>query len=282
MTTRRDFLATLAAAMAASKLGHVRSLAAATLPDRLPRIGIQLYTVRSLASKDLEGTLAALAGIGYNEVEFAGYFGRTPDKIKATLAANNLKSPSTHLGLPATDDAWSATLDNVSAMGHQWAIVASVDEKARKALGDWPGLADRFNQLGAKAKERGLRFGYHNHNTEFAKFGNQTALDVLISNTDPKLVDFEMDIYWVVKGGGDPLDLIKRYPGRFPLMHVKDASPAPELKMVDVGSGTIDFGRIFAQAKSSGMTHTFVEHDMPADPMATATNSYRYLAKLEY
>ena len=105
---------------------------------------------------------------------------------------------------------------------------------------------------------------------------------LLLSKTDPKLVDFEMDIYWVVKGGGDPLALFKRYPHRFPLMHAKDATAAPARAMVDVGAGTIDFAKIFGRANLSGMKHVYAEHDSPADSMQSATRSYRHLAALKY
>jgi sugar phosphate isomerase/epimerase len=282
MATRRDFLTTLAATLGATALARTpRVLGARSLPPHLSHIGLQLYTLRSLTSKDLDGTLAKVAAIGYDEVEFAGYFGRTPEQIRALLAANHLKSPSTHVGLPANDDAWKKVVDDSKTIGHEWIVVPSLDNARRVTPDDWARVADRFNHLAAIAKSAGMRFGYHNHNSEFAKVGDGTALDVLISKSDPALVDFEMDIYWVVKGGGDPFDLIKRYPGRFPLMHVKDATPAPELRMTDVGSGIIDFRKIFALDHTSGMKHIFVEHDEPSDPIVSATNSYKYLASVK-
>lgn len=281
MATRRDFLATMAATLGAATLACAPRLQALQFSARLPHIGIQLYTVRSLMSKDFDGTLAKIAGIGYDEVEFAGYFGRTPDQVRAALTANKLRSPSTHLGIPASEDAWKKTLDDAKAIGHEWVIVASLPPAMHANPDDWPRVADRFNQLGKAAKEAGLRYGYHNHSVELQRIDDTTPLDVLLDNTDPSLVDFEMDLYWVVKGGGDPLDFIKRHPHRFPLMHAKDASPAPELAMRDVGSGTIDFGKIFAEQKMSGMQHVFVEHDSPTDAFASATNSFKYLASLK-
>jgi len=232
--------------------------------------------------KDVDGTLARIAEIGYNEVEFAGYFGRTPAQIRAALDANHLSAPSAHIDLPASNDAWSKTLDTASAMGHQWVVVPSLDASVGRSLDGWQKMAERFNGLGTRAQERGLRFAFHNHAAEFTPVGDGTGLDVLISQTDPKLVDFEMDIYWVVKGGADPIALIDKYPHRFPLMHVKDASAAPGLAMMDVGKGTIDFARIFARADTSGMQHTFVEHDEAVDPIESARSSYRYLADLRY
>lgn len=281
MPTRRDFLATLGgAALGATALA--RALEAQVVGDVLPAIGIQLYTLRSLTSRNLNGTLERVAQIGYREVEFAGYFGRTPQQIRALLQANKLTSPSTHIGMPATDDAWKKTLDDASAMGHAWVVLPWLDAGMRKTPDDWQRAAERFNKLGEAAKQSGLRFAYHNHDFELARVADGTGLDILISRTDPTVVDFEMDIYWVVKGGGDPLDYIKRHPRRFPLLHVKDATAAPERKMADVGSGTIDFAQIFARGKVSGMRHVFVEHDLPANAILSATSSYKHLAALKY
>jgi sugar phosphate isomerase/epimerase len=200
--------------------------------------------------------------------------------VREVLKANGLTAPSSHIPLPADDAAWARALDAANAVGHHWVVIPWIDAALRRKPDDWPRFADRFNSLAAKAKEAGLRFAYHNHDFEFMKVGDSTGLDVLLAKTDPALVDFEMDLYWIVKAGGDPLDFIKRYPRRFPLMHVKDATAAPERKIMDVGSGTIDFAKIFAASDFSGMQHAFVEHDEPADPIESARNSYRYLAAL--
>ena len=249
---------------------------------QLSRIGIQLYTVRSLMAKDVDGTLARLAEIGYGEVEFAGYFNRSPAQIRAVLATNRLASPSTHVQIPADDDAWSRTLDVAREVGHEWVVIAYVDESLRRTPDVWARFADRFNVLAAKAKDRGLRFAYHNHDFEFVRVGDRTGYDVLLSRTDPALVDFEMDLYWVTKAGADPLDLFSRYPHRFPLLHAKDATAAPARAMADVGSGTIEFAQMFGHAEQSGMQHVYVERDDAPDPLASARNSFRYLSALRY
>lgn len=282
MTTRRDFITTLGAALGASALGANSAFAAGEDARKLGRVGIQLYTVRSLTSKDLEGTLASLARIGYKEVEFAGYFGRTPAQIRTALKTNKLTSPSTHIPLPASDDSWKKSLDEAKAVGHQWVVVPWLDAAQRPTGDGWGTLADRFNQLATMARARGLKFAYHNHDFELAPAGSSTALDLLLTRTDPKLVDFEMDLYWMVKAGADPLDFFKRYPRRFPLLHVKDAMAAPERTMVDVGQGTIDFRKIFAKSNQSGAKHMYVEHDNPADPLQSATTSYKHLATLNF
>ncbi len=279
MTSRREFLATLSASLGVLSTGDSLLPAFFAPRDRLDRIGIQLYTVRALMGKDFEGTLASIARIGYNEVEFAGYFNRTPAQVREVLAANKLTAPSTHIGFPKDDAAWKGTLDQATAMGHQWVVIASIDGRMTRTLDDWKRVADRFNQLGAMARSAGLRFGYHNHTSELAPLEGANALETLLKGTDPAAVGFEMDIYWVVKGGGDPLDLIARYPNRFQMFHAKDATPAPALAMVDVGAGTIDFGAIFAKAKPQ---HVFVEHDQPTDALKSAAVSYQALKNLTF
>jgi sugar phosphate isomerase/epimerase len=280
MPNRRDFLSTLGLALGATTIGRPRALAAMTAAAsiHLPRIGIQLYTMRSLTEKDLEGTLAKLAAIGYAEVEFAGYFGKTPEQIRAMLIANRLSSPSSHIPLPANDDAWQRALADARTIGHEWAVIPWLDPSQRK---DWGPFADRLNHLATLARSAGMRFAYHNHDFEFAKEGSGTVMDLLLKNTDPSLVEFEMDLYWVTKAGADPLDLIARNPKRFTLMHAKDAS-AGERAIVDVGKGTIDFAKIFQQERVSGMTHVFVENDNPGDAVQSATTSFQYLSNLKY
>ena len=284
MTTRREFIATMGAALGVTSIGCRTAFSALSGTETLQSIGIQLYTLRALTSKDLEGTLQKVAEIGYREVEFAGYFGRTPAQIKAMLAANRLTSPSTHIGLPANDDAWKKSVDDAKAIGHEWIVIPFLDPAQRgHTVDDWKRFAARLNDLARMAKTGGLRFAYHNHDFEFAPIGGTNGYEVLHANTDPALVEYEMDIYWVVKAGADPLDLIARYPRQFPLMHIKDASPLPEQKIMNVGAGTIDFAKIFAQQKTSGMQHAFVENDSPGpDPLAAAAISYRYLAKLTF
>ena len=282
MQTRRNFLATLG--VAAFGIANKDALAGEILESdkKLKKVGLQLYTVRDLMEKDLPGTLARVAQIGYDEVEFAGYFGRTPAQIRDLLKRNDLKSPSTHLGFDSLEKDWQKQLDDAKAVGHKWATIAWIPEERRKTLDDWKRHAEAFNKAGAQAKKADLHFAYHNHDFELRPIDGQRPLDLLLRETDPKLVDFEMDLYWVVFGGGNPMDFFNRYPKRFPMVHVKDSAGSPDNKMVDVGSGTIDFRSIFAQREKAGIKHYFVEHDQPADPIASITNSYRYLHNVTF
>ncbi len=284
MQTRRTFLATLGVA-ALGLTSRDAAAATETLAPRrhIKRVGLQLYTVRDLMKADLPGTIAKVASIGYKEVEFAGYFGRTPAQIRDLLKRNHLDSPSTHLDFDLlAEGTWQKSLDTVKKIGHKWATIAWIPDEKRKTLDDWKRHAATFNRAAAQAKAAGLRFAYHNHDFEIRKMGDTRPLDVLLDSTDPSLVDFEMDLYWVTFGGGDPLDFFNRHPKRFAMVHVKDSSGPPDNKIVDVGTGTIDFRRIFAQSEKAGIKHYFVEHDQPTDAIATITRSYKNLHALTF
>lgn len=277
---RRTFLSNLgAAALVASS---PRALTGLFTPrtDKLKRIGMELYTVRGLTAKDLGGTLAQLAKIGYKEVEFAGYFNHPAAEIRSMLDQDGLTAPAVHVSITDIENQGDKTFADAKTIGHQWIVVASLPRGQRETADDWKQVADRFNAAGEKVKAAGFRFGFHNHNDVFKKVGEQLPIDILIRETDPSLVSYEMDVYWVVNGGGNPVELLGKYPGRFKLLHLKDSMGAPEHKMADVGSGTIDFKAVLAHAK--GVDHYFVEHDSPPDPMASAAASFNYLSHLEY
>ena len=281
--SRRTFLATIG--VAALGIASRDALADGVLlaPHRkLKKVGLQLYTVRDMMKADLPGTLHKVAAIGYKEVEFAGYFGRSPAQIRALLKQNGLTSPSSHIGLDILEKDSVRAFADAKAIGHQWVTMPYIPEERRKTADDWNRIIDLLNQLGPQAKAAGLRLAYHNHDFEIRPVGGVRPLDMMLSKTDPALVDFEMDLYWVVFGGGDPLDFFNRYPKRFALVHVKDSAGPPDNKMVDVGKGTIDFPKIFAQSNKAGIKHYFVEHDQPADPIATIRNSYKYLSAVRF
>lgn len=282
MQTRRNFLATLGVAAFGIVSRDVAASEMLASSKKIKRVGLQLYSVRDLMKADLPGTLAKVAAIGYKEVEFAGYFGRTPAQIRDLLRRYKLSSPSSHLPFESLQDGWQKALDDAKAAGHEWVTIAWIAEEKRRTLDDWKRHAALFNRAGEQAKAAGLRFAYHNHDFEIRPVGGTRPLDLLISSTDPKLVDFELDLYWAVFGGGSPLDFFNRYPKRFKLVHVKDSAGPPDNRMVDVGQGKIDFRSIFAQSEKAGTKHYFVEHDQPADPIATIRNSYNYLNTLRF
>ena len=280
---RRTFLATLGAA--ALTLAARRPIPLISR-RRLKRIGLQLYTVRDEMAKDVPKTLERVAQIGYREVEFAGYFKHTPHEIHELLERYKLSAPSSHVPYPAKWDDWKKTVADAKKVGHQYVTVAWTPEEQRKGADAYQRVAETFNRAGTEARKAGLHFAYHNHDYELAApaGGGALPLDVLFEHTDPALVTFEMDLYWMVHGGADPLAYFTKYPGRISLVHVKDAMGDASHTMTEVGKGTIDFPKIFAYDADHGahIKHAFVEHDQPADPFASVTASYEYLVKMEY
>jgi sugar phosphate isomerase/epimerase len=240
-------------------------------------IGLQLYTVRDDMKKDFHGTLAKVARIGYKEVEFAGYFDNDARAVRAALKMNGLTSPSAHIGYPVLGDSWNRILDDSATIGQKYVICPWIDEKLRTIDG-YKQVADLFNKAGEQAKKAGLQFGFHNHDYEFPPIDGKVPLDLLITETDPKFVAFEMDVYWVRHGGADPLALFKKYKGRFPLLHLKDMDASRN--MVEVGKGIINWKTILEKGKDEGVKHVFVEHDQPKDAFASIRASYQYLSTL--
>jgi len=281
MTSRRDFAKTLSAAALGYVLHPLTPSPRALAPKRkLDRIGLQLYTVRHQMEKDFEGTIARVAATGYREVEFAGYFGRNPRDVRALLDHHGLAAPSSHVSLAPAD--WRAALDAAPVVGHRYLVIAWIPPEQRRTLDDYKRAAERLNHAATEAKAAGLQFAYHNHDFEFQPLDGKLQYDVLLAETDPKLVQLEMDLYWITKGGQDPLAYFERWPGRFPMVHVKDSAGPPDNRMVEVGAGKIDFKKIFAQSDQAGIRHYFVEHDDAADPFASIRASCEYLKQLEF
>ena len=258
-----------------------QAAAASLARRRIGPIGIQLYSVRRVMANDFEGTLARLAQIGYKKVEFAGYYDRTPQAIRAVLDKNGLTAPSTHIDMNTISTDTNRVLDVAQTIGHEYITVPWIDESKRKTLDDWKRIAEQFNQLAEKVNARGVKFAYHNHNFEFPPVGGQIPLDVLLANTRPDLVKFELDVYWITNAGHDARAYIQRYPDRFVMLHIKDSKGPPAHDQTDVGSGTIDFASVL-RADEKTVQHVFVEHDDPPEPIEFARKSFVYLDKLEY
>jgi sugar phosphate isomerase/epimerase len=273
--SRREFLAALVT-LASSWAGGC----AAAVAGRLIPIGVQLYTVRTLLERDFEGTLAGLAAIGFREVEFAGYHGRTPQAVRAALGRAGLVAPSAHVAIEAVRDDLPRVLEGARVIGHRHVVVAWLPEQQR-TLDGYRAAADLFNRTGQQAVAAGVRFAYHNHAFEFDRLDGRMPYDVLLERCDPRYVAFEMDLYWITKGGQDPLAYFARWPGRFPMVHVKDSTGPPDHRMVDVGAGSIPWKAVFARREQAGIRHYFVEHDAPPDPLASVRRSYEYLRRLE-
>lgn len=246
----------------------------------LSRIGVQLYTVRRAMQDSVERTLEQVARIGYKEVEFAGYFSRPARDIRALLDANGLTAPSAHSAdLPSIRTRFGQVLEDAATIGHRYVVCASLPRSEQSADG-YKRVAGEFNSAGAVAAKSGITLGYHNHDGEFQPLGDTNGYDILLAECDPKVVTMQMDLFWTVKAGRDPLAYFAKYPGRFSSVHVKDM--AADGAMVDVGAGQLPFAKYFAQSKQAGIQHYFVEHDSPADPMASIAVSYKYLSALTF
>jgi sugar phosphate isomerase/epimerase len=247
---------------------------------RLPAIGLQLYTVRNLLREDFEGTMEQVAAVGYDQVEFAGYYDRSPDQVRTLINRLNLDPVATHVGYNQVRDNLDEVLATSQTIGIKTIVVPSLPGDIRQYIDGYRTVAEVLNAAGARSREMGIGMGYHNHAFEFDPIDGQIPYDVLLNETDPDLVTMEVDLFWMVRGGHDPLDYFARYPGRFGLSHVKDMTADGD--MVAVGEGQMDFAAIFAQSDQSGMQYYIVEHDNPDDPMVSIRTSYQYLDQLTY
>ncbi len=277
--SRRDFLAALGGtALAGGTLIGAGPLAAEHLAGlgrsrRYEGVGIQLYTVRSMMSEDVTATLAAIAGIGYTEVEFAGLFDTSPRQMRMLLDDHGLTAPSTHLGLEELrGDRLRWNVQAALILGHEYLTCPYLGGDFRSADG-FRQAAELLNLAGDEATKEGLKIGYHNHDFEFETLGNgENGYDILLAETEPDLVTMQMDLFWTVNAGKDPLAIMRANPGRFTSVHVKDRTASGD--MVAVGDGVIDFATILAQAAEQGVHHAFVEHDQPADALTSVQTSF--------
>jgi sugar phosphate isomerase/epimerase len=254
-------------------------------------IGLQLYSVRELLPKDYAGTLKQIAALGYTEVEAAGFFHKTPAEVRDALNAAGLRCPSAHYSYNDLNRDLDKTIAFHKELG-VGTIICSFpgikDPSRLKATGykdmvtaftleDWRWNAAEFNRMGAKIKEAGLSFGYHNHTMEFKAQDGVVPFDELLRLTDPELVTIEMDCGWVMVGGGSAVDYLTRYPTRISMLHVKDFKktdkPATVLNpppAADLGTGTADYHPIFAAAKKANIKHYFVEQEEFYEPPMVA------------
>jgi sugar phosphate isomerase/epimerase len=240
--------------------------------------GIQLYTVRESMATDVPGTLRAIAGIGYKEVEFAGYGDHSPQQVRGLLDDLGLKSPSSHVSAVTIRDDPLSLIEMANAIGNDYLTVAWLSPDDRKSLDDYKRWAETFNHAGEVCRENGIRLAYHNHDFELLPIDGQLPFDVLLSETDPALVDFELDMFWARKAEQDIVNVLNRAPGRFPMAHIKDMDE--QGNMVEVGTGVIDFESILGNGAAIGLRHLFVEHDQPSDPFKSAAISYPALASI--
>jgi sugar phosphate isomerase/epimerase len=311
---RRGFLAGTAILGASAVGGNAMAAAKPFFTRTHLPIGIQLYTLGPDAQKDLDGTLKAVADIGYKRVELAGLYGRTPADFRAALDKAGLKCVSAHI--QAKGPSSFADTDKLAAdlnvLGVETAVLPSAPlperlggPKAGEGIGDylrrvtaeltaddWKAAADFLNAKGKALKSAGIKVGYHNHNFEFAPLskengvGGTTGLDILLANTDPKLVTFEADIGWVAAAGVDPYAFLTRHKGRFTMMHVKDVKKATkpnfafQMDPAEIGAGDLDWKRLLREGYAAGVRGFYVEQEPPftRPRLEAAKIDYDYLA----
>jgi sugar phosphate isomerase/epimerase len=303
---RRDFLKTSAAVVAAASAASWSRLAAAAAGHR--PIGLQLFTVMAPLEQDFEGTLKAVAEIGYREVETIGAFGREPKLVRQLLDRYGLVSPSQHLvpgdlytvfnGFvqgkiqgPEIQKLWQQTMsvdrigpiieegiDRAHVLGQKYVVLQIIwpEQMATRALMDK--LCRALNTAGELCAKAGLVFNYHNHAVEFERVNDYVPYDLIVQNTDPKTVKLEMDVYWVTQAKADPLAYLANNPGRYKQLHLKDSTASGDF--ATVGKGTLNFPVLLQAAEKAGVEHYYVEYDRSTNPMQVARDSFDYLKRI--
>ncbi len=257
--------------------------AAGTTTITQESIALQLYTLRDLTAQDFLGTLHRVADMGYRAVEFAGYGGVPIPDLRAALDEYGLRAMGAHVPLAHFESRLSAALSELTLLGCQYAVVPWLPPE-RRVPDQAPDLASSFNRFAAAAQAEGLAFAYHNHDFEFAAVpgdaAGHTFFDVLVAQTDPALVGFELDLYWAAFAGVDPLALLHRLSRRAPLLHMKDMGPAPGRADLPVGNGTLPWSELLPAGAAAGARWYIVEQDHPTDLLADVERSLRYLESM--
>jgi len=287
---RRDFVATLGSAVGLAQLAcapHATSAGTGVSigPRKLRRIGLQLYSLRDDAKRDLEGTIANIAAAGYNDVELLGSmnnFGMPPAKLRALLDANSLRAPSTHVGGNALDDL-QHQLDDAQTLGHEYITVASLPIAKPAKLDDYRRWADRLNEAGRIARERRIWIAFHNHADDFVVIDGEVAYDVFAPRTDPSVVRLQLDTGNLAMAGRQPMDYMKKYDDRYWLFHIKDVPRLRAEKDAELGKGIIDFRTLLRSIDHIDDKHLFVEQETyPGAPVDSVRRDFVYISHLEF
>lgn len=279
MQTRRKFLRNSALLLPSVALAGRGAWAAEHIP-----IGLQLYTVRQEVAQNLPGTLRQVHEIGYTEVEGTSeLYTRPAATVRQIVRDAQLRMPSAHFDY----NKLSGQFDYAKDLGLSWVVCPAIDHSLWGSEDGFRTAAKQFNEWGRRAKEMGMRFAFHNHDYEFRSLGNKTGYEILVGDTDPDLVFFEIDCYWAVQAGQNPLEMMRKMGRRVKMLHLKDRAPGfptsfnmgpTSAHFVPVGSGSIAWKPILAEAERLGVEHYFVEQDHTAgDPMVSIRKSYDYL-----
>lgn len=250
-------------------------------------IGLQLYTLRDTIPQDPKGVLQKISSFGYKELETFAYgdgkiFGMAFKEFGSYVKSLGMRVCSGHYGLDlAKSDKWEKAVADAKSIGQQYMVVPYIQDTERKSIDDYKKICASLNRAGEVCNKNGVRFGYHNHAFEFDTLDGQIPYDVMLAELDPKNVGMEMDIYWVVRAGKDPVAYFEKYPGRFEQWHIKDMDKNNKDRNADVGSGSIDFKILFSKAKLAGMKHFYVEQESyPGAPIDSVAASIKNLKSI--
>lgn len=317
MTTRREFLKNTSLAAAAMAVSPMVEVMAGLKKEN--KLGIQLFSIPKMLSEDFMAGIMMLQSQGYKELELfgpfpfsaekakkgweaagkmlgfsgSGYFGKSAQEVKKILADHGLSTPGTHTDLDTLEQNMGALGEAAHTMGWKYVTLPAIPDDRRKTIDDYKRIADAFNKIGAEAKKQGIRFGYHNHGYGIKPVDGVRPLEIILKNTDPNLVFFEMDIFWTTCGGADPIELLAKYPNRYKMLHIKDMNEKKQFAgdgggmqdwmpmfplMASAGDGVLDLKGIVKKAKEVGVEHFFVEQDMVANPQVALKRSSEYLS----
>tara|TARA_E500000318_G_scaffold37374_1_gene36064 strand:- start:1745 stop:2701 length:957 start_codon:yes stop_codon:yes gene_type:complete len=313
---RREFIQNTALASSATLLMGLGSCS--PVSKGLESIGIQLFSLPKLLDNDLEGALEMLSQMGYKEIEIygpypfsaaaaherwkavtpslgftgSGFFGKTAQEFGSMLKNHGLRASSGHIDLVSLQTKMPEIGKAVRTLGLDCLGISAIPGDLRATLDDYKRMADTFNTIGANAKKEGFKFIYHNHGYGLHEMDGRIPLNIILDNTDPDLVFFEMDIYWTTAGGADPIAYLEKYKGRYKAMHLKDMKEITTFKgdggtsdqwialfplMTSVGKGAMDIPAIVEAAQKSGVEHFFVEQDVVENPKVALKESIDYL-----
>ncbi len=283
---RRDFVKALGLAAVGSQLGCASAGAGNAAGERrLRKVGIQLYTLRDDARRDLEGTLVNIARTGYKEVELLSSmnnFGMPPAQLRAILDRNGLSAPSTHVEAGIFDNL-QPQIDAANILGHRYLIVASLPDGEKLGLDDYRRWADRFNEAGGRALRSNIRIGFHDEAWDFRNMNGTTPYDVFVQRIDPAVVALQLDTGNAAVGGKDPLEYMQKYGPRYSLFHIKDAPSIPAEHDVELGKGVVNFKRLLSMIDHIDDKHLYVEQETyPGVPLESVKRDFAYLSRLEF
>jgi len=292
---RREFIKV--AGVSSMGIAAFPSIAGVLSPNKTSIYGLQVYTIRDALNEDFIGSLKKVADIGYKDIELFNYkegtyFKHTIAETKKILDDLGLTVKSSHISLGRSTpekigtqmNGWEKTVEDAAELGQKYIVCPYLQESERETLDDYKMYADLFNKNAEIAKKYGLKYAYHNHSFEFDEIDGEVPYEILLNRCDKGLVKFEMDMYWMEYAGKNPITFFERFPGRFPLWHVKDLSKDEDKFFTTaVGDGVIDWKKLFSYSTKAGLDYFYVEQDDSKNklPFENIKKSLNYLKGLK-